>query len=166
MSTIAFAPPRTGWVRGQYDAAKVDLTFERTSSSVRGEIERAPVALQTDHDRATITGQSHGQPVDLTFQWSPEHVHYQGRANGKDLNLDVDYPSHTVVGNMGKSNIDIHFDDAAGVATGQAGGAVDLKLSHDGHLRGVMCGRPLDADMQNLDFGQLLSNIFLFAPEK
>ena len=166
MSAIAFAPPRTGWIRGNYDQARVDLTFDRPGATVRGEVEQAPVNLQTDHDRATITGQSHGKPVDLTFQWSPQHVHYEGRANGTEVNYDVDYTTHTVEGHMGKSNIDVRFDEQAGIISGEAGGVVDLKLSNDGHLRGVMCGRSMDADMQNIDMGQMLSNIFLFAPEK
>jgi hypothetical protein len=37
-------------------------------------------------------------------------------------------------------------------------------VTGDGHMTGVMCGRAIEAETANVDMGQVVSNIFLFAP--
>jgi hypothetical protein len=162
MSAISFAPPRTGWMKGQYDNAKLDLNFDRSNGTVKGEVEGSTVSLHNDPDSSTITGAARNRPADITYNWTPEHQHYEGQAAGGNVNFDVDYTNHSVLGSSGDSAIKIRFDENS--AVGEAGGPVQLQLSNDGHLQGTMCGHAVDAQTANVDMGQILSNIYLFAP--
>ena len=162
MSAISLGAPRQGWIKGQYDNAKLDLNFDRPNATVQGEVENSMVSLHNDADKSTITGSARNRQVDLTYEWSPEHQHYQGQAVGGNVNFDVDYSNHTVLGSTGDSAINVRFDDNS--ATGNAGGPVDVHVTQDGHLTGVLCGKNLDAQTANVEMGQMLSNIFLFAP--
>lgn len=163
MSAISsMGAPRQGWIKGQYDNANLDLNFDRPNATVQGEVENSAVNLHNDTDLSTITGSARNQEVALTYSWTPQHQHYQGQAVGGNVNFDVDYTNHTVTGSTGDSNINLRFDDNS--ATGNAGGPVNLHVTNDGHLTGILCGRPVDAQTANVEMGQMLSNIFLFAP--
>ena len=164
MSVITMAPPRTGWLKGTFANQRAELNFDRTAQTVKGELQGSTVDLSIDHDQHTVTGSANGRPVDLTFDWTPQHVHYQGRAQGTNVTLDVDYPSHSVKGQVGSKAVDITFSEQTGKMQGTAAGTVDLTNQSNGQLNGLMAGKPLNGELVNVDQGQFLSYVYLFAP--
>ena len=154
--------PQFGWIRGQFPDGSADLNFNRRQQTVSGESFGDQVQIGSNAQGSAVSGQAHGQAVDLQQQWSPRLVKLEGWANGARYQMTVDYDNHQATGNAGGRPINLSFDMQEGFVRGQAGGGqVDLNLSHDGQLTGQMAGGRVQAEMINLDLGNLLSNWFL-----
>lgn len=163
MVTPTLAPPRQGWIRGSANGSEVDLDFSRVQHTVSGTINDDSVHLSVDHDYGQIEGRANGYPVDLDFDWTPTTMHVEGVANGKPLRMDIDYNRHTISGHNGMEDWKLAFDHDS--LEGMLGDRqVDLELdTQGGRLIGTLGGQPVNAEMINLDMGDVASNLFLFA---
>lgn len=162
MSTITKATPQLGWIRGQFPQGTADLTFNRRQNTVSGESFGDQVSLSTSADDSQVSGQAHGQQVQLNQDWSPRLVKLDGWANGARYRMNVDYDRKQALGNADGRSIALNFDLQQGFVRGRVGSeTVDLTLSNEGQLSGVMGDGRVQAEMINLDLGHLLTHWYL-----
>ncbi len=159
ISTLA--PPRQGWIRGRANGAELDLEFNRIQRTVEGTANDDTVQLNLSD--SGVNGRANGYTVSLDMHWSPTEIHLEGSANGKPLELDVDYARHTVSGHNGLDQWNLRFDqDSLHGTMGDRNVDLELDLS-TGTLSGTVNEQPVSAEMINVDMGDLAANVFLLA---
>ena len=156
--TLLKAPPATGWIQGQIHGKPVDLTFDRRQSTLTG----TNFNLKTDHEHGTITGNLAQKAVNMTFDWSPQRIGYQGDIGGRPTNLRLDWEKGRLEGMAGGNATDLRFDVAAGRVQGQAGhGSVDLRYDKvSGRLQGDLGKGSVDLTLTNLDLHDFLEYFY------
>lgn len=159
MITLTKAPPQFGWIRGSFGAGSVDLDFDRRQHKVSGTSFGDQVSLSTENDQ--VRGSAHGSAVQLQQQWSPTLVQLEGWANGSRYQMTIDYNRRHAEGSSGGQPISLDFDLQQGNVRGFSKGQnVDLRLSPGGTLSGQL-GGTVQAEMVNLDVGELISHWYL-----
>ena len=156
--------PKVGTMRGTWDMATTDLTFDRVSWTMSGVKGPKQVRLTWDHDAGVIKGAVGGVMVSLKVEWTPERVRLVGAADGEVIDYTCDWTAKRIDGTAFGKTVALTFDLEKGNVDGLANGGLTKMVysKKSGALNGLLGVDMANLKLENLDLYDFFMHLYIF----